>query len=127
MTEERRLELEEKLNEAEARGDVAGVAAVKMTMDREYRECTSHTADRLKRVEKTVNQIKEGLIPATMFDEIKEGLGKTQKEIETHMKEVEEWKNKIKGARVLWGLLGGIVTAGGGAILLRVIEAFSHK
>ena len=71
MTEERRLALEEKLNEAEASGDPAKIAAIKKTMEQEYRECTSHTADRLKRVEATVNEIKAGLIPAGMFEEIK--------------------------------------------------------
>lgn len=122
MTEQRRLELEEKLNDAEAHGDPAAIAAVKKTMEHEYRECTSHTADRLKRVETTVNQIKEGLIPATMFEELKDGfksLSTTVKEIKTEM---EAWKNKAKGAKILWAILGAIAAAGGGGIINRLLE-----
>lgn len=114
MTEERRLQLEEKLNVAEAHGDEAEILAVKKTMEQEYRLCTSHTADRLKRVETTVNQIKEGLIPATLFDELKEGLKGLREE-------VEGWKNKAKGAKLLWNFLGYIVAAGGGGFLVKLL------
>lgn len=114
MTEERRLQLEEKLNTAEAHGDEAEILAVKKTMEQEYRLCTSHTADRLKRVESTVNQIKEGLIPATLFGELKEGL----KELKD---EVEGWKNKAKGAKLLWNLLGYIAAAGGSGYIVKLL------
>lgn len=123
MTELRRLELEEKLDEAEARGDTAAIAAAKQTMEREYRECTSHTANRLKRVEATVNEIKEGLIPAEMFGELKEGLKSLAKTVQEMKSEMEAWKNKAQGAKTLWMILGGVVAAGGGGILMKLLSA----
>ena len=123
MTEKRRLELEEKLNIAEASGDAAAIAAVKLTMEREYRECTSHTADRLKRVEATVNEIKEGLIPAGMFEEMKDGMKNLSSIVYELKSEMEAWKNKAKGAKTLWIILGAIVSAGGGGLLMKLLQA----
>lgn len=122
MTEIRRLELEEKLNIAEASGDPAAIAAIKKTMEHEYRECTSHTADRLKRVETTVNEIKAGLIPATMFGELKTGLETLTSTVSGLKAEMEAWKNKAKGAKILWTILGAIVAAGGGGFILRLLS-----
>lgn len=121
MTEERRLQLEEKLNNAEAHGDEAEIAAVKKTMEHEYRECTSHTAARLKRVEDTVNEIKAGLIPATMFGELKEGLHNLSTTVTALKSEMEEWKNKAKGAKLLWTILGYVVAAGGSGLLVKLL------
>lgn len=123
MTEARRLELEEKLNVAEAHGDEAEIAAVKKTMEHEYRECTSHTAERLKRVETTLNEIKEGLIPANMFGELKEGLKELAHSFQVLKSEMEAWKNKAKGAKILWTILGAIVAAGGGGALVKFLSA----
>ena len=94
MVEERRRELEEKLNMAEASGDAAAIAAVKKTMEREYRECTAHTADRLKRVEATVYHIKDGLIPAGMFEEMKDGMKELSKSVNALKTEMEAWKKE---------------------------------
>ena len=123
MTEERRLQLEEKLNIAEASGDPAAIAAVKTTMEREYRECTSHTADRLKRVENTVNEIKAGLIPANMFEELKDGLKNLSATVHALKSDVEAWKNRAKGAKMLWTIIGIIVSAGGGGLLVKLLSA----
>lgn len=123
MTEQRRLELEEKLNIAEAKGDAAAIAAIKKTMDQEYRICTSHTADRLKRVETTVNEIKAGLIPANMFEELKDGLAGLSKTVEGLKSEMEAWKHKAHGAKMLWTVLGYIVAAGGSGILVKLLAA----
>lgn len=125
MTEERRLELEEKLNMAEASGDPAKVDAVKKTIAQEYRLCTSHTADRLKRVETTVNEIKVGLIPHDMFDNMQtdiKNLGKIVTELKT---EIEAWKNKAKGARLFWKILAFIVASGGSGYIIKALSA-SH-
>ena len=122
MTDERRRELEEKLNLAEASGDPKQVEAVKKTMDQEYRLCTSHTADRLKRVEKTVNEIKEGLIPHDMFENMQkdiQGLSTGFTELKT---EVESWKNKAKGAMSLWKILALIAAGGGSGYLIRALS-----
>ena len=121
MTEERRLQLEEKLNEAEARKDEAAIAAVKKTMEQEYRLCTSHTADRLKRVEATVNEIKAGLIPAEMFTDLKEGLKQLSNTVTALKKEMEAWKNRAHGARTLWVILGYIAAAGGGGVIMKML------
>jgi hypothetical protein len=123
MTEERRLELEEKLNMAEASGDAAAIAAVKKTMEHEYRECTSHTADRLKRVEKTVNEIKDGLIPAELFGELKEGLKTLADTVHGMKSDIEAWKNKAKGMKLLWHILAIATAAGGGGILMKLLTA----
>lgn len=122
MTEKRRLELEEKLNDAEASGDPAKIAAVKKTIEQEYRECTSHTADRLKRVEETVNVIKKGLIPATMFTDLKTGLEKLSDTVKELKDEMEAWKNRVKGAKILWQILGYIIAAGGGGIVVKLLS-----
>ena len=121
MTESRRLELEEKLNLAEAKGDPAEIAAVKKTMEQEYRECTSHTADRLKRVETTVNEIKAGLIPADMFQELKDGLKGLSKTVTSLKDEMEAWKNKASGAKMLWTILRYIAVAGGGGVIVKLL------
>lgn len=126
MTEKRRLELEEKLNDAEAHGDPAAIAAVKVTMEREYRECTSHTADRLKRVEATVNEIKAGLIPANMFQELKDGMTSLSTKVVALKEEVEAWKNKAKGAKILWTILGVIAAAGGGSLIMKLLHATAN-
>ena len=125
MTEERRLELEEKLNMAEASGNPAKVEAVKKTIAQEYRLCTSHTAARLKRVEATVNEIKVGLIPHNMFNDMQtdiQNLGKIVTELKT---EIEAWKNKAKGAKLFWKILAFIVASGGSGYLIKALSA-SH-
>lgn len=121
MTEERRLELEEKLNVAEASGDPAQIAAIKKTIEQEYRICTSHTSDRLKRVEATVNEIKEGLIPAEMFGELKTGLSNLTNTVQGMRVEMEEWKNKAKGVKMLWHLLGYVAAAGGSGYIVKLL------
>lgn len=126
MTEKRRLELEEKLNDAEASGDASRIAAVKKTMEQEYRTCTSHTADRLKRVEDTVNQIKAGLIPADMFSELKEGLKNLSNTVASLKREMEAWKNRARGMKLLWTILGYIAAAGGGSLIMKLLLS-SHK
>ena len=123
MTETRRLELEEKLNLAEASGDPKQIAAVKKTMEQEYRLCTSHTADRLKRVEATVNQIKEGLIPADMFSQLQKGLTDATKTITEVKEEIAAWKNRAHGAKIIWTILRYLAAAGGGGLLLSLLNA----
>lgn len=125
MTEERRLELEEKLNMAEASGDPAKVDAVKKTIAQEYRLCTSHTADRLKRVETTVNEIKVGLIPHDMFDNMQTDIKNLSKIVTELKTEIEAWKNKAKGARLFWKILAFIVASGGSGYLIKALSA-SH-
>lgn len=58
MLEKRRLELEQMLDNAYATGDAKRVEAVRRTIDRENLECTAHTAERVKRIEKDVTEIK---------------------------------------------------------------------
>ena len=122
MTESRRLELEEKLNLAEASGDPKQVEAVKKTMEQEYRICTSHTAERLKRVENTVNEIKDGLIPADMFGNMQKEFKELKTKFFELKTEIEGWKNRIHGAKYLWHILGVIAAAGGGTLILKLLE-----
>lgn len=58
MKETRRLELEQMLDAAYATGDMKHVEAVRRTIDRENLECTAHTAERVKRIEADVLEIK---------------------------------------------------------------------
>lgn len=123
MTNERRLELEEKLATAVALQDEAMIAAVKNTMEREYRECTSHTAARLKRVEEMVLEIKSGLIPAGMFEKMQSGLDAVCTQVSSLKEEIESWKQKASGMKILWQILGYVVAAGGGGWLIALIKA----
>ncbi|MBO6031909.1 MAG: hypothetical protein J6Q22_10750 [Prevotella sp.] len=106
---------------AEASGDPVKIAAIKKTIEQEYRLCTSHTAARLKRVELTVNEIKAGLIPANMFSELKEGLSNLTTTVEGLKGEVEGWKQKARGAKMLWNLLGYIAAAGGSGYIVKML------
>lgn len=125
MTDERRRELEEKLNMAEAKGDPAEIAAVKKTMEQEYRLCTSHTADRLKRVEAMVKEIKDGLIPAQMFSEIQSSLAQVTKSVSMLQREIESWKSRAHGAKMLWRILRYVIAAGGGGLLIKLLSAYN--
>lgn len=58
MKESRRIELEQMLDEAFAEGDERKISAVRRTIDRENLECTAHTAERVKRIEADVIEIK---------------------------------------------------------------------
>ena len=121
MKEERRLELEEKLNLAEAHGDSAEIEAIKRTIAQEYRLCTSHTAERLKRVEATVFRIEEGLIPATLFEELKEQIATVSQSVNSLSQEVEKWKNCAKGAKMLWHVLGYLAASGGTGLIVKLL------
>lgn len=123
MTDERRRELEEKLNLAEASGDPKQVEAVKRTMEQEYRLCTSHTADRLKRVEATVLEIKMGLIPHDMFYNMQKEIQDLRNVVMALKEEVEAWKNKAKGAGMLWQILAFIAASGGCGFILKTLSA----
>ena len=111
---------------AEASGDEAKISAVKKTMEQEYRLCTSHTADRLKRVEATVNAIKDGLIPADMFGKLEDGLTNLSNNFHALKSEVESWKNRVKGAKLLWTILGYIAAAGGSGYIVKLLLASSN-
>lgn len=99
MKESRRIELDQMLDEAISSGDQRRIEAVKRTRERENMECTSHTSERLKRVESDVIEIK------ALVSKISRSLDAT--------------KNKAKGAKMLWDILKVVVGAGGGAFLLK--------
>ena len=124
MTEQRRIELEEKLNLAEATGDPKKVEAVKKTMEQEYRVCTSHTAERLKRVEETVIEIKKGLIPADMFGNMQKEMAEVKQVVSSLRAEIEKWKNQMKGMKWLWNVLSVIAASGGGALILKLLQTY---
>lgn len=121
MTEDRRLELEEKLNNAEAHGDEAEISAIKKTMDQEYRLCTAHTAERMKRIEKTVNSIEQGLIPADMFTNMQNAITSISQSVAALKADIEKWKNKAEGAKMLWKILGYIAAAGGSGAVVKFL------
>lgn len=99
MKELRRIELEQMLDAAEASGDAKQIRAVRRTIDRENLECTAHTAERVKRVEADVLEIKSIVSKISLS--------------------LDAAKNKVQGAKMLWDVLKVIVGAGGGAFLLK--------
>lgn len=101
MLEERRLELQRQMDAAHAANDAAQIEALRRTIDRETLECTAHTAERLKRVEANVGDIK------TVTYELRN--------------EFRAWKHRAEGAKWLWRVLGAGVAAGGGAALLKLL------
>jgi hypothetical protein len=121
MTEERRQELEEKLNIAEAHGDEAEILAIRKTMNQEYRLCTAHTAERMKRIEKTVNSIEQGLIPADMFTNMQNAITSISQSVAALKADIEKWKNKAEGAKMLWKILGYIAAAGGSGAVVKFL------
>jgi protein subunit release factor A len=121
MTEERRQELEEKLNKAEAHGDEAEISAIRKTMNQEYRLCTAHTAERMKRIEKTVNAIEQGLIPAEMFTSMQSAISSISQSVAALKADIEKWKNKAEGAKMLWKILGYIAAAGGSGAVFKFL------
>lgn len=112
MKESRRLELQAQLDQAVSNNDTASADAIRHTIDRETLECTAHTAERLKRVELDVSEIKE-----TVFD-IKDELRDMKaasKTTDAHDKGVQE------GAHWVIEILKLIVSAGGGAALIKFL------
>ena len=101
MTEIRRLELQAQLDRALGDDNDAQAEAIRHTIDRETLECTAHTAERLKRVEKDVTDIK------MTVDAIHAEIGSA--------------RDRLTGARYLWDFLKLVATAGGGAIILKAI------
>ena len=82
------------LDRAEASKDEAQVAAIRRTIDREVLECTSHTAARIKRIEKNVDRL------------------------------CGEWdglKMKIEGGRIALALLKYGASIGGGAVIAKML------
>lgn len=104
MLESRRLELQSQMDAALAANDSSQIEAIRRTIDRETLECTAHTAERVKRVEKAVDEIKTGV-----------------NDIKT---ELAAWKNKAEGAGILWKILGIFAASGGGAIILKLLAAY---
>lgn len=113
MKESRRLELQAQLDCAVSAGRESEAEAIRHTIDRETLECTAHTAERLKRVELDVSEIKE-----TVFD-IKDELRDMKaasKTTDAHDKGVQE------GAHWVIEILKIIVSAGGGAALIKFLS-----
>ena len=102
MLEARRIELQAEMDAAIASGDHARITAVARTIDRETLECTAHTAERLKRVEANVSEVK-----AVVY------------ELRDDFRAV---KHRAEGAQWLWKVLGAIVAAGGGAARSVVVD-----
>ena len=117
------MELQALLDEAYAKQDTEKVEALRRTIDRETLECTAHTAERLKRVEKNVEEIKNGLIPHKMFDDIESGLEVVTQAVTELKQELEAWKHRAFGAKLVWQILGYLAAAGGGGFILKLLTS----
>ena len=103
MLETRRLELQSQMDAAIAANDAQRIEALRRTIDRETLECTAHTAERVKHVERDVAEIK------TMVLEIKDSM--------------TAHKHRFEGAKLIWDVLKIAAASGGGAVILKLLAA----
>lgn len=114
---------------AEQSGDPKLVRLAEQHRDEMMMHCVQRQADRIKAVKADVDQIK------TDVSEIKESIhnmdkkkdeffkdyAKTKDDVATCKSEMKSWKDKAKGAKLLWDALKIIVGAGGGAALMQAL------
>lgn len=117
MQEKRRLELQSQMDQAIAAGDAALVEATRRIIDRETLECTAHTAERLKRVEADVAEIKSGL------QAFREELTAQVKAIADAMAARRHW---WEGAHWAFEIVKYLGAGGGGALLLRLAQIYAR-
>lgn len=128
MTEQLRMELEDRLEKAEASGDQTRINEARRAIDHHTLECQAHTADRIKRIEKDVAEIKTTVEKISDFQENIEKKHKTVSEQVYKTKdEIKDLKARAAGAKA--GIAGflevmkWIIAAGGGGLLIKFIQS----
>lgn len=116
MTDQLREELEDRLDKAEKSGDQSRINEARKAIDHHTLECQAHTADRIKDIQRSVNEIKSDMKDMQKYyktldmqhTETKEGLEEVKNTIRT-------WKNKADGMHMLAVILryAGVLGAGG--------------
>lgn len=127
MTDQLRMELEDRLEKAEATGDPARINEARRAIDHHTLECQAHTADRIKRIEKDVTDIKLTVEKISVAQEKIDGKHKqVAVEVYATKDEIKEIKARAAGAKA--GISGflevmkWVIAAGGGGLLLKFIQ-----
>ena len=127
MTDQLRMELEDRLEKAEATGDPARINEARRAIDHHTLECQAHTADRIKRIEKDVTDIKFTVEKISEAQEKIDGKHKqVANEVYATKDEIKEIKARAAGAKA--GISGflevmkWVIAAGGGGLLLKFIQ-----
>ena len=127
MTDQLRQELEDRLEKAEASGDQTRINEARRAIDHHTLECQAHTADRVKRIEKDVSDIKTTVEKISdMQIRLEEKHNQTSSEVNAAKGEIKTMKDKAAGAKAgmqgLWEVLKWIVAAGGGGLPLKLLQ-----
>ena len=128
MTEQLRQELEDRLEKAEASGDTNLINQARRAIDHHTLECQAHTADRIKRIEKDVSDIKVTVEKISAFqEEIQTKHKQVASQVYSTKDEINEIKAKAAGAKAgvsgFIEVLKWIVAAGGGGLVLKFIQS----
>lgn len=127
MTDQLRQELEDRLEKAEATGDQARIDEARRAIDHHTLECQAHTADRIKRIEKDVTDIKTTVEQiCNCQTELAVKHKKTASDFYATKDELREIKAKTvgfkAGASALLEVLKWVAAAGGGGLVLKLIQ-----
>ena len=127
MTDQLRMELEDRLEKAEAAGDQNLINEARRAIDHASLECQAHTADRIKRIERDVTDIKTTVEKISIQQEQFEKKHKTvATQVYATKDELKEIKLKAAGARAgisgLLEVLKWIVAMGGGGLLIKFLQ-----
>lgn len=128
MTEQLRMELEDRLEKAEASGNPTLINEARRAIDHHSLECQAHTADRIKRIEKDVTDIKTTVEKISNFqEEIEKKHKAVATQVYTTKDEINEIKAKAAGAKAgisgLLEVLKWIVAVGGGGLLTKFLSS----
>ena len=127
MTDQLRKELEDRLEKAEASGDQNRINEARRAIDHHTLECQAHTADRVKRIEKDVSDIKTTVEKISdMQIRLEAKQNQTSSDVSAVNCELKTMKDKAAGAKAgmqgLLEVLKWVVAAGGGGFLLKLIQ-----
>ena len=128
MTEQLRMELEDRLEKAEASGDQTRINEARRAIDHHTLECQAHTADRIKRIEKDVAEIK---VTVEKISDFQENIEKKHKTVSAQVyetkDEIKDLKARAAGAKAgitgFLEVLKWIVAMGGGGMLVKFISS----
>ena len=83
-------------------------------------ECIQHQADRIKAGLKNDEMLNSKL------DKMSERIDKVEDEIvplEKTTKEIDDWKLKAQGAKIMWSIIRYLIAAGAGGVIYKFAEA----
>ena len=127
MTDQLRMELEDRLEKAEASGDQTQINEARRAIDHATLECQAHTADRVKRIERDVSYIKATVDNInTRHEEFEKKHKFVASQVYATKDELKEIKLKAAGAKAgisgFIEVLKWVVAMGGGGLLIRFLQ-----